>query len=138
MAESELFSRPRGGLSIASSLYKPADPGFTRLVGEGKTSVRRCGGPFWVSEFQIVLALPQGKEALFEWPRTRVDPVDCAALVLQAAVSAGGVAGCELVGENAPLPLCEGLRCATCCTSVSHDERRAGFSPNGLLMECRR
>lgn len=91
-----------------------------------------------MSEFQIVLALPQGKEALFEWPRTRVDPADGAVLVLQAAVSAGGVAGCELVGENAPLPLCEGLRCGTCCTSVSHDERRAGFRPNGLLMECRR
>lgn len=91
-----------------------------------------------MSEFHIVLALPQGKEALLEWPRTSVDAVDGAVLVFQAAVSAGGVAGCELVGENAPLPLSEGLRCGTGCTSVSHDERRAGFGPNGLLMEGRR
>ena len=138
IAESTLFSRPRGGLSIASSLKRPADPGLTRLVGEGKTSVSRCGGPFWVSEFHIVLALPHGKEALLEWPRTRVDPVDGAVLVLQAVVSAVGVAGCELVGENAPVPLSDGLRWGTCCTSVSHDERRAGFGPIGLLMECRR
>lgn len=91
-----------------------------------------------MSEFHIVLALPQGKEALLEWPRMRVDPVEVAVLVLQVAVSAGGVAGSELVGENAPLPLSDGLRCGTCCTSVSHDERRAGLCPNGLLMECRR
>ena len=63
------FSRSRG-LIKDSSPYKPTDPGGTMVVGDGKTSVKRCGGPLGESLFHMLLL--QGKEALLEWPLPKV------------------------------------------------------------------
>ena len=107
-----MLSRESGGLRMACSSLKPAVPGGTNDVGDGSTSVSRCGGPLCESLFHIVF--PHGNEALFECPRGRVE-VEEAAIpdAFQGAWSTDPAAVPGLTGENGPLPS-EGLRVIPC------------------------
>lgn len=106
------------------------------VVGDGKTSVRRCGGPFWGSLFQMVL--PQGNDVLVAWPRPIVDPVVELTPLPQGIWSLEGAVELGLAGENGPLPPREPLRVGCCCVSVSQDGRRVGFGPGLLVTGCKR
>lgn len=96
--------------------------------------VSRWGGHFDESLFQIVL--PQGMEALLEWPRLREALVVGPVLVPQGTCSLEVAAG--LTGENGPLAPIDDLRFDACWPSASQEERRVGFGPGLLFTGCKR
>jgi len=101
------------------------------VVGDGSTSDKRWGGPFCESLFQMVF--DQGNEALLEWPRPKVEPVEDPLTAPQDSWSFGGLTVLGLTGEKGRLLLNECLRFKLCCPSGSHDARRIGFGA-GLLV----
>ena len=123
MEASAALSRLTGGLASGASPKKPEEPEGTTVVGDGRTSLRRAGGPFCASLFQI--PLDQGKEALLECPRPPVEPLVGTIFEGQEVGSVAGVVGYELT--DVKVPLNEPLRCGACWTSLSHEVRRTGF-----------
>lgn len=131
MADSVVLSRLTEGLASGTSLKKLEEPEGTTVVGEGRTSLRRAGGPLCASLCQI--PLDQGKDVLLECPRPPVEPLVVPKLEGQEVGSVAGVVGYELT--DVYVPLNEPLRCGTCWTSLSHDVRRTGFGACEFIAE---
>lgn len=93
IADSAVLSRLKGGLASGASLKKLEEPEGMTVVGDGNTSLRRAGGPFWASLFQI--PLDQGNDALFECPRPLVEPLVGPIFEGHEVGSVAGVVGYE-------------------------------------------
>lgn len=78
------------------------------VVGDGKTSVNRCGGPLGESLFQMLLL--QGKGVLLGLPLPKVAFVEVPPLEPHGNWSLDGAEVPGLMGENGPLVPSEPLR----------------------------